>query len=279
MERLRNPQPQQQTKTKKLSTVIKTEQTPRPVKKEDSRLIKILGGGVFALVVLSLLFIFSVQRKSDNITAFLEPKVLKGLSVNEAFSPKKGKHYVQVSEGQERNVTVTGDGASFSLPVVSRINYKALTPDNYKVIGAAPWALSINVKSNLDDPQLLRYLFNQDATIEGFVQRKDVAPYLEDPVQLAKLARNENAVRAFFAEEAVQKTLTSENVFKALAGSRLFGALLISKSVKFYRDNPKQAAQLINASPTLSALKKNPMIRQAVKENVYLKNISDTLLK
>lgn len=279
MERLRNPQKFQPTSTRSTASVAKTEQTSQPARQENSRLIKIVAAGVFALVVVSLLVIFSAQRKSENITAFLEPKVLKGLSVNEAFSPRKGKRYVQVSEGQERNVSVTGDGASFSLPVVSRFNYKALNSDNYKVIGAAPWALSINVTSNLEDPGLLRYLFNQDATIQGFVQRKDVAAYLNDPAELAKLAGNEKVLRAFFAEEAVQKTLSSENAFKALVGSRLFGTLLISKSVKYYRDHPQEAAKLINASPTLAALKKSPIIQQTVKENVYLKNISDTLLK
>lgn len=279
IERLRNPQQSQATKTTKAASATPTEDTSRPVQKQNNFTIKMIGGIVFTLVILSLIFIFSAQHKAVNIAASLEPKVLKGLEVNQDFSPNKEKRYVQISEGQERNVTVTGKGAASTLPVISRFNYKALTPQQYQLIGAAPWNLSINVTSNLDDSGLLRYLFNQEKTIEGFVSRPDVEPYLQDPVALAKLATNEKALKSFFAEEAVQNTLKSEKVFKALVGSRLFGTLLISKSVKFYRDHPQEAAKLINASPTLSALKRSPMIQQAVKENVYLKNISDTLLK
>ena len=54
--------------------------------------------------------------------------------------------------------------------------------------------------------------------------------------------------------------------------------LLISKSVKYYRDHPQEAVKLINSSPVLSALRKNPNVQQAVKENRYLQPIASQLL-
>lgn len=234
-------------------------------------------GGVVLLVLLTVWFISSATKKADNITAFLDPNTLKGLAVDADYNPNAGQRYIQISEGQDRNVNVKELGTT--LPVISRYNYRALTPKQYEIIGEAPYALSINVSSNIDDPDLLRYLFNQDNLCQKFIARPDVAPLLNDPATLAKLAADPAKVKAFLEDETVQQVLQSPELVKVLGGSRLFAYLLISKSVKYYRDRPAQAAQLINANPSLAALKKNPAVRQAVQDNHYLKNISATLLK
>ena len=249
----------------------------KPAALSSDRLMMWAGGGVFILVLITLLFILSSSKKADNITAALDPAVLKGLVVDAAFNPTAGRRYVQISEGQDRNVNVRELGST--LPVVSRYNYRALTPRNYEIIGEAPFALSINVSSNLDDPDLLRYLFNQDTTAKAFIARPDVAPLLSDPQALAKAAADQNKLNAFFGDETVKQVLASEQLVNALAGSRLFSYMLISKAVKYYRDNPAEAAKLINSSPALAALKQNPHVRKAVQENTYLKNIAATLLK
>lgn len=269
---LRNPKKHQKTAAPNAGEPQAPASKPR-----TERMTAIVGGVVTALVLVSLLFIFSAQKRADNITASLDPSVLKGLVVDRTFNPNTGVRYVQVSEGQDRSVAVSQLGST--LPVISRYNYRALTPKNYEIIGAAPWALSINVASNAEDPDLLRYLFNQEKVVQAFLQRPDVAPLLADPAALARAAADQDALNRFFADETVQKVLSSPQLLNALAGSRLFSYLLISKAVKHYRDNPDQAARLINASPALSALKQNPAVRKEAAENTYLKNIAATLLK
>lgn len=269
---LRNPKKHQKTAAPNAGEPQAPASKPR-----TERMTAIVGGVVTALVLVSLLFIFSAQKRADNITASLDPSVLKGLVVDRTFNPNTGVRYVQVSEGQDRSVAVSQLGST--LPVISRYNYRALTPKNYEIIGAAPWALSINVASNAEDPDLLRYLFNQEKVVQAFLQRPDVAPLLADPAALARAAADQDALNRFFADETVQKVLSSPQLLNALAGSRLFSYLLISKAVKYYRDNPDQAARLINASPALSALKQNPAVRKEAAENTYLKNIAATLLK
>ncbi len=275
MDLLRNPKKYQ--KKTASSAPARTDGAPVRRTKSADRVIAVAGGVVTALVLASLLFIFSARKRADNITSSLDPSVLKGLVVDRTFTPGTGKRYVQISEGQDRNVSVRELGST--LPVISRYNYRALTPANYGVIGAAPWALSINVSSNLEDPDLLRYLFNQEETIKSFLARADVAPLLADPAALAKAAADETALKAFFSDETVQQVLNSPKLLKAIAGSRLFSYLLVSKAGKFYRDRPQAAAALVNASPTLRALKKNPNVRKETAENNYLKKISATLLK
>ena len=246
-------------------------------KDASSKAMLFAAGGVVLLVAVTLLVISSSRNRADNIASFLDPAVLKGLSVDASFNPNTGTRYIQIQEGQDRNVNVKELGTT--LPVISRYNYKALTPNNYKIIGEAPYALSINVSSNIDDPDLLRYLFNQDETAKAFIARPDVAPLLADPVALAKLALDEQKVKSFLADETVQQVLNSPQLVNALAGSRLFSYILISKGIKYYRDRPAEAAKIINTNPALAALKKNANIRKAISENTYLEKIAPILLK
>lgn len=234
-------------------------------------------GGVLALLLVTVLIISFSKNRAENIAAALDPSVLKGLAVDAEYNPATGRRYVQVSEGADRNVLVTELGTT--LPVISRYNYRAQTPKRYEIIGEAPYALTINVSSNINDPDLLRYLFNQQPVIKKFLQRPDVAPYLSDPAALAALAADQVKVNAFFADDTVKQVLSSPEVIAALSGSRLFSYLLISQSVKYYRDHPAEAARLINANPALAALKQNASVRKAVMENPYLKDIAATLLR
>ena len=272
MQRLRHP-----NKIKKQARAQQTQAAAAAPKPGDNRMVIIVSSVVLVLALVSLLFIFAAQKRAENITSFLDKSVVNGLVVDRTFAPQTTRRYVQVSEGQDRNVSATELGST--LPVISRYNFRALTPKNYQIIGAAPFALSINISSNIEDPQLLRYLFNQDDMCKAFISRSTVAPLLDNINTLAQAVRDENKVQAFFSQEVAQQVLASDEVIEALAGSRLFAYLLISKSGKFFRDHPEQAAQLINGSPTLKALKQKPAVRKAITENRYLKDIAPTLLK
>lgn len=278
MAMLRNPKKFQKNAAPKTAEPQTDKRAKTAAKAASDRMTALIGGTVTALVLVSLLFIFSAQKRADNITSSLDPSVLKGLVVDRTFNPSTGVRYVQVSEGQDRSVSQVAQYGSV-LPVISRYNYRALTPKQYEIIGAAPWALSINVASNAEDPELLRYLFNQEKVVQAFLARPDVAPLLDDPAALAKAAQDPQKLNAFFADETVQSVLASPQLLNALAGSRLFSYLLISKAVKYYRDRPEEAAKLLASSPALAGLKKNAAVRKEVTENTYLKNIAATLLK
>ena len=268
---LRNPKKFRKNAAQKKQEQARAENAPA------RNQVFIVLGAVFALLLVTLLFIFVARKRADNVAASLDPAVLKGLAVDADFNPNAGLQYVQISEGQDRNVSVRELGTT--LPVISRFNYRTLPSQRYKIIGEAPYALTINIASNISDPDLLRYLFNQQSVTDGFLNRPDVAPLLADPAALASLAADQNKLNKFFSDETIQQVLASPDLIHALAGSRLFANLLISKSVKYYRDRPAEAAKLINASPALRALKQNAAVRKAVTENVYLKDIAATLLK
>ena len=232
---------------------------------------------VIVAIALTWMSVLNAKNKAENLAAALDPKQVEGLTYEEAdFNPAKDITYVQITEGSDRNVAV--DTLGTTLPIISRYNYQAITPKNYEIIGLAPWALTENFAANLEDPALIQYLLNRPEVGQAFISRTDVAPLLEDPQLLAALSQDEKALNAFFNSEVVQKVLANEQMVRVVGASRFMSHLIISKAVKYYSDRPQEAVKLIEASPTLSALRQNPGVRQTVEENRYLKPIATQLL-
>ena len=279
MELLRNPARYHQKK-QAAQNPQGTPQTNAPVpaekRKQDTLLLGV-GISVVALVLITLIIILSAQKRADNLTAALDPNQVKGLvSANTEFNPNTGVTYVQLQEGQDRNVAVSNLGST--LPIISRFNFKAFTPKSYEIIGAAPWALTTNFSSNISDPDLMRYLLANDKMCKAFLARPDVAPLLEDPQLLLAFSEDKNAMAEFFDSDTVKQVLASEQMVLAVANSRFMSYLLISKAVKYFRDRPQEAARIIAGNPYLKELQKNPNIRKAVEQNTYLKPIAGILL-
>jgi hypothetical protein len=220
----------------------------------------------------------SAKNRAENLTSALDPKKVEGLTVaDKEFNPSTGVTYIHIQEGQDRNVSVSNLGST--LPIISRFNYKTFTPKNFEIIGAAPWALTTNFSSNIADPELIRYLLGNDKMIQAFLARPDVAPLLEDPQLLLAFAKDEATLKEFFESETVQAVLQNERMLRTVAGSRFMSHLLISKAVKYFRDRPQEALQIIRANPYLENVRQNPHVHVAVAENPYLKKIATVLLE
>jgi hypothetical protein len=247
------------------------------VRKRDLPLV-IIGVSCLGLIMLTMFFYLMAKNRAEDMVAALEPGQVEGLTVEDSeFNPNTGVTYVQVSEGQDRNVTnVSNAGAS--LPTISRFNLKTFTEDNYKMIGMAPWALTTNFSANINDPALMRMLLDNEAMIQAFLARADVAPLLDDPQMLIAFAKDEHEMSDFLNNETVQQVLASEQMVRTFLGSRFAGYLLISKSAKYLRSHPQEAIAIIDASYSLNALRSNEGVRKAVEENPKLKSLAAKLL-
>ena len=279
MKMLRNPAQYRKQKEQQNPTAQQAAQQAQvsEMKKKENKTLLAVGAGVAALVLFTLMISISAKHRAEDLTAALDPSQLAGLTVaDKEFNPSGGVTYVHIQEGQDRNVSVSNLGST--LPIISRFNYKTFTPKNFEIIGAAPWALTTNFSSNMSDPDLMRYLLGNDNMIKAFLARPDVAPLLEDPQLLLAFAQDENAMREFFTSETVQGVLKNEKMVRGLAGSRFMSYLLISKAVKYFRDRPQEALQIIRANPYLESVRQNPHVRTAVAENPYLKKIANILL-
>ena len=264
-----NPQPDAAVSDEKLSAV--------KTASNKTGLETIIGGAVIVLFFITIFFWVMSKHRAENLTAALDPDQVKGLSLNEAeFNPNTGVTYVEVREGQDRNVAVSNLGST--LPIISRFNFKTLTDKNYEVIGAAPWALTTNFDSNNSDPEIIAYLLANDVMIQAFITRPDVEPLLEDPQLLRAFVEDEKALEEFFTSDTVKNVLANPQMVRTVMGSRFASYLLISKSGKYWRNHAQEAAQIISQSPYLSALRDNAGVVTAVKENPYLKQHADILL-
>ena len=278
IDRLRNPQKYHKKAT---SSPKKTAQAAPDAPATSSTaginaLAILIAVGILVVAGIVWLVMLNAKSRAEDISSGLDPKMVQGLSANTDFNPSTGVTYVQINEGQDRNVAV--DELGTTLPIINRYNYQSITPKNYGVIGMAPWALTENFAANLSDPDLIAYLLNRKEVAEAFIARNDVAPLLADPQLLAAFAQDNAKLTEFFESDVVKQVLANPTMVRKIGGSRLMSHLLISKAVKFYRDHPAQAAQLIAASPALNALRQNAGVRQAVQENNYLKPIAAQIL-
>ena len=285
IERLKNPQKYRQTQPH-----VQQEKAPAPAEPQPqaqaqevtflSRLkgLEIIVGGMVVVVFLATLMVLMISKnQAENVVTTLDPGQLQGLTQDDAvFNPHQGVKYVEVREGQDRSVAARELGST--LPIISRFNFQALTPKNYEIIGAAPWALTTNFQSNLSDPEIIGYLLANDTMINAFLNRDDVGPLLEDPQLLASFCEDARTLEEFFTQETVQAVLADPQLVRTVMGSRFMSYLLISKSGKYFREHVPEALAIINQNPYLSSLRQNEGVVTAVKENPYLKKIATQLL-
>ncbi len=246
------------------------------IKKKDLPLV-VIGGVCLLLILITLSFYLMAKNRAEDLVAALDPGQLQGLRVEaNEFNPNTEVTYIQVQEGQDRNVAV--DNLGSTLPIISRFNLKTFTDRNYQTVGAAPWALTTNFSANISDPALIRILLDNDLMDKAFLARADVAPLLEDPQMLLAFVQDEAGLAEFFNSEVVQQVLNNDQLLRMTAGSRFISYLLISPAGKYFRSHPQEAVPVIEGSPTLKALRNNPSVRKAVAENPKLSSIASLIL-
>ena len=272
LDRLRNPDKYRKQKTGTGPSQTQEGEGTSGVSYAPKKSVPIVLWGLLAgLLVLTGLIALYSQYRAENLTGALDQDKVKGLVVNSAeFKPNTGVTYVQVQEGQDRNVAVSNLGST--LPILSRFNLKTFTPQNYETVGAAPWALTENFSSNINDPELMAYLLANDGMARAFITRPDVEPLLEDPQMLQAFAQDQESVADFFESDVVKAVLANEKMLQTVLNSRFVSYLLISKSAKYFREHPQEAVGIINADPHLKALKQNPIVQAWAKENRFVKN-------
>lgn len=239
----------------------------------------LLFSAIMAVIAMAAVVFFSMlnaKNRAENVSEELDADQIDGLVVQQNFNPNQDVTYIQISEGQDRNVAVSNLGTT--LPIISSYNYKSFTSENFQVIGTAPWALTTNFSANLNDPAILQYLLSNNDMIQAFLIRPDVTPLLDSPQELAAFVKDTRAMKEFFEDDTIQEVLARPHLLKVLANSRFMSFLLISESGKYYRTHPQEAAELISSSPYLRQLQADEDVAQIVRENRYLAKIADKIL-
>ena len=128
IDRLRNPQKYNKKVEKSVGPTVPSSQTVAQ-QEEDSKtslLVVCVAFGVLIAAALVWFVMINAKSRAEDISAALDPKTAESLTADTDFNPSTGITYVQVQEGQDRNVAV--DELGTTLPIINRFNYQSITP-------------------------------------------------------------------------------------------------------------------------------------------------------
>ena len=233
---------------------------------------------IFIIVLLALVAAWPVSllmRKANHLETGVSPQELQ---VNVNLQAPQDNNYVPAAmRGPTRGVSYNDADTELIIPV--RANLKTFGPKDFNLVGRAPWALLTTVARNSKDIPMIRYIFSHPTVVQAFLSRPDVAPLVSDPNALYKAAQNEYRLSVFFNYDAVKTVLSDPAAIDAIAKSALMANILNGNAAQYFIKNPKAAAAVINKSPTLTALKHNPAIANAVRNHQATRNIAGIILK
>ena len=144
-------------------------------------------------------------------------------------------------------------------------NIAYASPEDLRLIGSTNWSLTNTVAVNLDFPQVLEVVFNNQDVLEGFFNRRDVTKLLNNYLFVSDLVGNSSPEMVSFMEgDALKGVLKDKELLSKLFNSTLIQQILLSRSANYFLTNPKQAKTLIENNKHLAPLLKNENLKQVL---------------
>lgn len=242
---------------------------------KDSLESKMLLGFAIVLIALAAAYPVSLMiKKANNMEDALDPKELAALQVNVDISDT----YEDIASGPAVTRTasrrVANRDVDTELLIPVRDNLKSFGEKDFNLVGRAPWALLTTVSANVDDVAVVKYIFSNPVVVNAFIERADVKPLITDPAKLLDAIKNEYLLSTFLNYDGVQAGLGNPKIVEAIATSRLMDTILQMQSAQYFIKNPRTAANFINQSPSLTALKANAALVAAVRNHPATKAVA-----
>jgi len=217
-------------------------------------------------------------KKAKNLDAAITPQTLAGLQANVPVSHAADQSgTVDILTPGTRSTMYENAGTALLIPV--RANINTFAPKDFQLVGEAPWALLNTVAANINDTEIIRYIFNNQTVVTAFINRPDIKQLLGDSKSLYKTAADENALATFFGYSDMRTALSNPKIIDIVANSMLMDAVLQTPAAQYFIKNPKAGNDIINKSPILTALKNDKNISAALKNHPRTAAAANTLLK
>ncbi|MDR0291584.1 MAG: hypothetical protein LBI01_02175 [Elusimicrobium sp.] len=218
-------------------------------------------------------------KKAKNIDTSIPPDVLAGLGANVPVShDRQGQSgSIEILTPGTRSTMYENAGSALLVPV--RANISTFAEKDFQLVGEAPWTLLNTVAANINDPEIIRYVFNNKTVVNAFINRPDIQKLLGDSKALYNTASDESALAVFFGYANMRAALNNPKVIDIVANSMLMDAVLQTPSAQYFIKNPKTGNDVINKSPILTALKKDANISAALKKHPRTSAAAPTLLR
>lgn len=224
---------------------------------------------IFLATVLAYLVSIYAKNRSD-LSKSITPEQLASFTLDTVeYNPP-----VDLSKQMPSTLPVENKGSRTAYANISNIkvatieNITMLTAEDLQNIGATPWSLSNTIKENVEYPQVLEIVFNNQDVINAFLERKDIKPLLTDPNQIISLiSSNDSSVVEFVQGVVFQMVINNEGLLFNLSNSALMQSVLNSPSSQYFLANPQEAGQLVKGNNALTSILTNENLKQLLFSN------------
>ncbi len=146
-------------------------------------------------------------------------------------------------------------------------SYLSVKMREYMSIGSQKGYMTSLLGKVMNNPKVMKALFNNSLVVKGFMQRGTVKKALSSPEQLTNYITKTNAVNNFLSNPVVQKALNSPAVVNTIASSKLMSEIINSPAISGLVKDPSKINQIISENPELGKLLSNPNIMNALMNN------------
>ena len=154
-------------------------------------------------------------------------------------------------------------------------NIAYASADDLRLIGATNWSLNNTVANNLNFPQVIEVVFNNQDVMKGFFGRQDVADVLNNYLSVSdSVENNSQEMVALIEGDAFKGVLKDPELLTKLFNSALIQQILFSRSANYFLTNPNEAKKLIEGNKTLAPLLQEENLKTVLLSDPKTKNFA-----
>lgn len=243
-------------------------------KEKQTYFLQVAGVAVFALLL--LLPVMWYAKKAQSPERYITAEQLKSFESDTAeFVEREEVSYGDLTQNNPAGGGMRGKFSNIGSAIVSVNinNIVMMTPAEFESVGATPFSLMNTVMTNLNMPQVIEVVFDNEDVLKGFSTRKDVHEITSNYLKIYDLVSSQDyAVDKFVNNPAVQGVLRNERLLRSLLKSKIMSYIFSTPAAKYYLSNPAKAKQLISGNPTLAPYLKNQSLKKILSEIPAVRN-------
>ena len=237
---------------------------------------------VIVVVFLAALMAYGVSwyaKSNNDLSAKISKEQLASFTAEDIeyveLPPVGSEEYFAAPVESRQTQAARYDNIGQAVKSLNIGNIATATPEDLYLIGETVWSLTNTVASNLNYPQVIEVVFNNQDVLKGFFNRQGVLDLANNYLNLTELIQNESKeISDLIDSRAFNGILKNKDLMEKLLNSALINELLLSRSANYFLTNPKESKKLIENNKTLAPLLKNENIKTVLLNNEKTKDFA-----
>ncbi len=237
-------------------------------KEKQTHLLQIAGVVGFALFLLLPVWWYSYKAKTPE-RALTKEQLDSFKSDKLEFVEHEETSYQDLTQDVQMGGGMRAKFGNIGSDIVSVNinNIVMMTPDELKSVGATPFSLMNTVSNNLQTPQVIEVVFDNEDVLKGFASRGDVREMTSNYLKLYDLITSQSyALDNFLNNTAVQRVLNDERLLRSLSKSKIITYVLSGNTAKYFLSNPARTKKLIASNHTLAPYLDHKILKKILME-------------